>query len=482
MVGVALKFDLGRYHATPWGSNVNDGAVELPPSEWRLLRALYAVSRTNVRLHARGEAIDRALHTLAQAPPPLFKLPASTIAHTRHYLPSRNYSPTRQDETDRVLDAFCALDPDAEIEVWWRATLDEDAQAGLGAAASALGYLGRSESICSAVLLDEEELDEAKIPSRFNAIPAIDAEAMRLDGEWTRSIDLLCFDEAKDPLDTMTVSVGELRRERRLQPPGAHPVNYVFRAPDVSPSGRPRTFDRPTLARFRVVGGSRPSLYETVSIATVLRGALQSLYGRQNGHGTSPVFSGRDAENPRNDQHAHAHYLATPGEDGRRIEHLTVWAREGFGPDEVAALATLSRLSHWSFDDSLRVVLTALGRIGEMAIPDLLGPSTEWRSLTPFGLPRHPKRRGGRVVETPGDQIRREWSMRHPDQADTLVEVELVQERTWQQFKRTRPGTTRLGAPHVVGAKLRFAEQVDGPIALGVLSHFGLGLFVPEET
>ena len=43
---ITVHFDLGRYHATPWGRNVNEGTVEFPPSPWRVLRALYSVWKT----------------------------------------------------------------------------------------------------------------------------------------------------------------------------------------------------------------------------------------------------------------------------------------------------------------------------------------------------------------------------------------------------------------------------------------------------
>ena len=32
MLGLAIRFELGRYHATPWGSHVNDATVEWPPA------------------------------------------------------------------------------------------------------------------------------------------------------------------------------------------------------------------------------------------------------------------------------------------------------------------------------------------------------------------------------------------------------------------------------------------------------------------
>ena len=39
---IKLNFPAGRMHATPWGRHVNEGAVEWPPSPWRILRALVA--------------------------------------------------------------------------------------------------------------------------------------------------------------------------------------------------------------------------------------------------------------------------------------------------------------------------------------------------------------------------------------------------------------------------------------------------------
>jgi CRISPR-associated protein Csb2 len=473
MVGIAIAFDLGRYHATPWGSNVNDAAVEWPPSSWRLLRALYSVSRTNTRLHPQRNSIDRALCAVAQAPPPRFTLPPSTAAHTRHYLPSRIYSPTKRGETDRVIDAFRALDHTAEMQVWWEVALEDQVHAAFRAAVEALSYLGRSESVCSARILDS-----AEAPTLFDAIPAehMDTDAPATQG--SEILDLLCIDDAEDPIAALTASVGELRAVRMLQPPGTRFIPYIVRERNIDPYNDDTPHERPTLARFRVVGAARPSMQDAVAVGSALRDALQGRYGRRNNHASSPAFSGRNGDRPRTDQHAHAHYLATPGNnDARRVEYLTVWAPEGFDAKEIEALATLKRIRHWSFEETLQLVLTALGSAEMLGIPDLLGESSRWRSLTPFGLTRHPKRRGGRVLETPIDQIRREWALRHPEQAEALLEVKLLPPGRWLAYRRTRPGVSRLEAPRVVGAELRFAEPVQGPIALGALSHYGLGLF-----
>ena len=75
---VAVKFPLGRYHATPWDASVNEGRVEWPPSPWRILRALVSTFKTRlphlpedrvtpaVQQASRGTAHISASPTLAR--------------------------------------------------------------------------------------------------------------------------------------------------------------------------------------------------------------------------------------------------------------------------------------------------------------------------------------------------------------------------------------------------------------------------------
>jgi CRISPR-associated protein Csb2 len=78
---LVLTFPLRRYHATPWDRHVNEGAVELPPSPWRLLRMLYAVSQ--IRCPDIPEPIGHQLLS-DLAVPPTFYVPAHNISHSRH--------------------------------------------------------------------------------------------------------------------------------------------------------------------------------------------------------------------------------------------------------------------------------------------------------------------------------------------------------------------------------------------------------------
>ena len=472
MVGLAIGFDLGRYHATAWGAHVNEATVEWPPSPWRLLRALYAVGLTNLRLTAARADLERALVALVRARPPSFDVPASGAGHTRHYVPLAGHSPTKPGETSLVIDAFRALDPTLELRAWWDADLDEPAFAALDAAAAAVGYLGRSESVCTMRLLREPAHTER------DAVPVaeLDGDAGWLDAE---RVELLAVaEDVPNPLAVLGTSVTDLRRKRMLVPAGTRRVAYAVRSEaDIPVEAGASKATQPTIAHLRVAGGSRPALTDAVTVCNLLRSALQRRFDDERRGRRSAVFSGHDERGPRRDQHAHAHYLALPGRDRRRVNHLFVWAPEGFGPDEITAIAGLRVLRIRDAPEPFRVALVALGDADAIVLPELVGPHTAWRSLTPMALTRHAKRRGGRIVDGAEEQVVRELTLRG---FPAPAEVELLP-GAWMRFQTTRPGTARRGAPTVVGVRLRFADPVRGPIALGGLSHFGLGLFTAER-
>jgi CRISPR-associated protein Csb2 len=464
MIGLALRFELGRYHANPWGEHVNEGAVEWPPSPWRILRALYSVSRTHADLEEARDISDRALLRLLAAAPPTYTLPPSVEAHTRHFMPGRAWSPAKPRETRLIFDAFRAIAPEDEVVVWWEVDVPDEERAALAALVGRLGHLGRSESVCAARL----------VTGQVASTPVCARPAD--EGSGGDAIQLLC-PAPHATLRDLAVSVSELRRRRMALPHAAGRVTYSVEAPEPPVSGRPsRHVPLPELALLHMGGGNRPGIAEAVAIAQGLRAALQRRYDTDRAGVSSPTLSGRQADGPRADQHRHAHYLALPDAAGRRVERLVVWAPEGLGNDEVRALASLSRLRLRGAGE-LPVALAALGRASTMRLPELLGPARRWRSLTPFGLVRHPKLRAGRLQESPGDQVRLELRRRGlPDP----LSIELVR-GSWHRFRTARIGHSRLQRARAFGIALEFAEPVNGPIVIGALCHFGLGVFVPAQ-
>ncbi|MDQ6775323.1 MAG: type I-U CRISPR-associated protein Csb2 [Actinomycetota bacterium] len=464
MLGLEIRFDLGRYHANPWGSHVNEAATEWPPSPWRLIRALYSTARTNVSLAQSRTAIDRALQALLDAPPPVFELPAVSSAHTRHYMPKSSYSALHRGDTAKVLDGFMAVDPGATLTAWWDAALDAEAADALGVVARALGYLGRSESVCSARMV------AGAGPERTSAAPAESVEP----GDAWQLVDLLCPQRGQR-LEALAVSVTQLRKSRRLVPPGTRRVSYAVSRVEMPAS----TLEvkggdvHPTLAVFRLKGSGRPSITEAVAVGQALRNAVQSRYGARNSEAASPTFSGRQGVEPRSDQHRHAHYLALPDGASPRVGRLVVWAPEGFAAPEVEALASVGYLSMRGIPERLPAALVALATESELRLPELLGPARSWRSITPFGLVRHPKVRRGQVLDSPADQVRRELSKRRLPEPDEVT----LERGSWHRFRSSKVGQSRLERVSVFGISLRFSEPVPGPLTLGAFSHFGLGLF-----
>jgi CRISPR-associated protein Csb2 len=465
MIGLAIHFELGRYHATPWGAHVNEAAVEWPPSPWRVLRALYAVSRTNVGLHHHRAAIDAVLDALCASGPPIYELPTGAQAHTRHFVPQRSWSPAATGRTDRLLDGFLALAPDQELLVWWDVEVSAEHADALAAAARGLGHLGRSESVCSARMVSGAG------PSGPYAAPL----TQHIADDPGEIVSLLCPD-ADSSLEALSVSITDMRRERLLRPRATRMVRYTVPQDGAGKREQALRQERPTLAVMRLQGSHQPAITEAVSIGTSLRSALLGRFGRANDGASSGVLSGHSGKAPRRDQHRHAHYFALTEADGRRIDRIGVWAPEGLGPAEVGAIAGLAQLRRRG-EDPLSVALTALGDAGDMRLPELLGPARTWRCLTPFGLVRHPKRRAGRLLDTPQDQVRSEIAHRG---LPAPVEVRL-EAGSWHRFRSAKAGSSRLQQARVTGVVVTFAEPIRGPLMLGALSHYGLGLLVPEK-
>jgi len=463
VVGLAVSFHLGRVHATPWGAHVNEALIEWPPSPWRIMRALVAAGYAHAGLRGEQATLREALGALAAAPPPRYVVPPAAPAHTRHYYPLATWSPTNAGATSLVVDAFLAVAPDAELQVAWDADLPSDQRGVLARAAQAVGYLGRSESVCTMRVVDG-------LQGEANAVPAETDPAW---GSEARRVELWAVE--RDAVGALDVSISDLRRARRLMPDGVRRVPYLVLEPPAPPAAPPAAQGAPTLAHLRVHGGSRPSLHEAITVAYVLRAALQRRYDDVVG-GASSVFSGHKPDGtPRDDQHRHAHYLVGADRGARRADHLWIWAPGGLGDDEVAAIASLRRLRFRDQPEPVRVGLAALGDVRTLVIPQLVGPSATWRSATPFVLPRHPKRRAGRIVEGPVEQIARELAYRGLPEPES---IDLVP-GAWSAFTLTRPGVSRRSARRAVGAVIRFPRPVLGPIAIGAHSHFGLGRFEP---
>ena len=551
MIVISFQFLAGRYHATPWGRHVNEGAVEWPPSPWRILRALVATWKRTLPELAE-EDVKPIFETLAKLPE--FVLPAAATGHTRHYMPwHKGWKQDAPLPRTKVFDTFVALGSDARLLARWPdASLSAAQRTILASILANLGTLGRAESWCSASLEDDETVAQS-MQGASMSVP-VTQESLVHNEDLVR---VLCPDPSSaftdefvvrkaststgrgaskvvsetrssiyDPSWNMCMETLQLHKERWSDPPGSVWVQYTrsrncFNIDSSDRRGYRAPVARPQLVRFALDSTVLPLATETLPVAEAARRALiyrlagvrgQERYGHawsreQHKAGVQPVsldsvLSGKDASGAPRQGHAHAYFLPSDEDGDGRLDHLTVFARDGFDPSEMQAMDGLRVIRPHGQDNTdhpLRVLLVGASRISQPGCR-LVDASQEWISVTPYLATRHAKARGRDRIEFGSLQAKTEFLMADlrtqlglwvtaggsglPD-----VEIEPLMRdgcfrvaNRWSpiQFNRQRAKQGDDGHQRLAGAfRIKFSHEQCGPIALGFGSHFGLGLFVP---
>lgn len=488
---IALSFLSGRFHATGWGRHVNEAAPDWPPAPWRLLRALVAVWKRKLAGDALvNEHFPSALAKLTA--PPLYKLPPATLAHTRHYLTQKS----KAENPDLVFDGFIALTPGAEVGVLWPdAELTAAEQEALGRVLARLNYLGRAEAWCAARLANWETLDGALCAW----VDTVTGEIHGPTADRTESVRLLCpapdtwnqwsygrDAHQPDPQWNLLAETADMQDEGWSDPPGSRWVTYLRPAHVLGPSlparrRAAREQARPQLLRFALDGPVLPRVTETVYVAELARRRIQGIFGKLFNGQVSSVFSGKQDNGAPLLEHRHAFFLPVDEDRDGWLDHLLLYAAQGFGASELQAVDRW-RKTRGPAGVELNVIW--------LGVEDQLPTARVWRSATPFVATRHYKKRGAKRDSFPPDQLpavnlREHLKQRgYPELAAQPRPLEFLMldghPLAWRNFRQERVfGNGRRGNAPGKGFEIEFVEPVTGPIALGYACHFGLGLFVP---
>lgn len=559
MIALRLCFPARRYHATPWRRHVNEAAIAWPPEPVRILRALIACHHRKAdKMQFSDDALAGLIDTLASQLP-IYRLPQAVLAHTRHYMPA----PVK---TTLVFDAFARFDADEPLIVGWPGlSLSPEQLAHLDHLVTRLGYLGRAESWIEAEVFEWSGDSANAKPRNHNGegngrasdpefrlvslYAPLSPEAYRKRRErlihdererrragWMKKgqpTDRALEKDMRDFLATLperlasalAVDTSDLHAARWSDPPACRKVLYT--APELasvwrgSRRRRTRTRPNPTVARFVLAGRPRPRIEEAVKIGELMRLAALAQFGWEKDEASGrwrpkapPVISGRDAQNrPLKDaEHRHAFWLPEDADEDGEIDHVVVYARDGFDHEIRSKLDQITRLwiekpgKDGEGDDTdltarkeWRLALEGFGMPKDFRDASrLLSSSRTWDSVTPFlaaghlkagGYPaevrRLLKRRGlpdptsitflrpqsSSVVDADGDA--------HAKDIGVWVRGRLRCAIHFYRF-RSRGGERQ---PDTIGTflRLQFAEPVEGPLALGYACHFGLGLFAAGE-
>lgn len=334
---IALRFLVGRYHATPWDRQVNEAEVEWPPSPWRLLRALIAVWHRKVSPSGDGEEVLESLVQYLAGSLPHYRLPRATTAHSRHFMPEGRYiSGVPSKNRTLVFDAWAAIDRDEELVVVWPdVELPEAEQALLAELLAGLGYLGRAEGWVEARVLDAADeaaftsLDDdhrASAANPWDCLPAALAGEGALErGEMIRlpvplsaesyerwraeQIQEQALDakRLKMParrllqtlppslLDVLRLETADVRNSGWSVPPGVRFEAYCRRSDAFDPHGfshrssesrswgaSGRGLEQSTTVRLSIGGRPRPRIVDAIRVGEVMRVALISNTDRRS--------------------------------------------------------------------------------------------------------------------------------------------------------------------------------------------------------
>ena len=478
MVLIELQFPAGRYHATPWGRNVNEGEVEWPPSPYRLARALVDVWKRR-RPDWREERVKCLLEALSA--PVRFYLPPASAAHTRSYLSSNERDPLSK---QLIFDAFVVLDRQSRVLMGYECDLSPESIYDLSSLLEELNYFGRSESWVRATVAEE-------IPDvEWNSIPAPGNTAAQ-DGDIIRLACLVSpkvYEESAYQPDVYTwihalcLTTRDLLNEGWSDPPALRWADFV--RPKYALQPKPIK-DTPPLqqqfrcAKYALSSKVLPTIKETVSFAERIRAHLMGIHRRiKNGDPTliSPIFSGKGPNGKPLKDHRHAFFLPLDEDGDGRLDHLLVSTAEPFDNSELTAIDRLR--SVWQPDGrpDVQFVLVSLSDDSP------LQRSNKWVSATPFVTSRHYRKGRGTYHEWLSGEILKECSFHGLPVPSTVewVPYTLHTQRSirWMEFIRSRKNTSTLRGH---GCILEFDEPVKGPFAIGSGCHFGLGLFVKYE-
>ena len=512
---IELRFPAGRFHATPWGRHVNEGAVEWPPSPWRILRALIATWYLKVSPEEAPEPMMRKLIQALTQESPACQLPPASLGHTRHYMPIIEGS---NQKTTKVFDTFIHLV--GPLRVKWEAALSSDQRRVLGLLCDRLVYFGRAESLVEASLLPDDATFAANarllpenepLPPAHELVRVLAPQSEEAFQAWRATLATTSA-AADDPAQPKTKKVGrrnagpklptdifealhadtgDLQADGWTLPPGARLADYVRREDcfDLAPIRSQPRLSRPTVARFAVASAVLPRITRAVSVAERVHQALVARFK----DGPAPaVFTGLGLDGKPQAGHHHAFIFCEANGARDAVTHVTVFARDGFDAPARRAIESLQRVwGHGGHD--LQLVLLGFGDTHTFSDCRLFAKSRVWRSLTPFVATRHPKaHRDGRPkldangwpIGSPPHDLRRllaEASLPLPQKTEPMEAIPIGSRRLRPlEFQSQRFHGNGLRGGHSGAAfRLTFAEPISGPLAFGYGAHFGLGLFVP---
>jgi CRISPR-associated protein Csb2 len=480
-----VKYINGRVHGTPWGTSHNEGVVEFPPSPWRILRSL--VSTWFERSQEVPEATVRSLVDALSRVAPSYSVPKFSQAHVRHYLPESAHLQGMSTSTAKVLDAFGVVNQSDALYITWPielSTLEREALANL---ANQLPYLGRAESLVQARLLPAGEVVPANSESRtISTVPNNQPNASPIR---------LLSPSAETDWDSLILIPWKLRNQGYVRPPGTKQVNYFADRPLEWKPGRASSSAKPrvNVIEWSIQGQGKIPLTSALLYCELVRQEVLGFCKRKSVQLDWRIIG---KEEGQQSQRHHEHIYFLPVSKNGFLSGIQAWLPKGVAGDAsieeatVRSFSSLTKIADQPLQGrnrsdlpdfrEVRVFLQHTGIAATPKTPSFSG-SALWETLTPYAPPRH-LRSDNRFERSLYASVRKDLAeLGHPEPIDVELQKVSAQGFHALDFRRhraTKNEKLRDGRP-AFHLRLKFAEEVSGPISIGTHSHFGLGHFVP---
>lgn len=481
MVVIELRFPAGRFHATPYGRNVNEGIPEWPPSPYRLARALLDTC-FRMAPEMQGQRLEKVLDIIAAKVS--YVLPKAAGGHIRYYQNENLFDRLKK---QKIFDPFVAINRKDYVLMLFDCEPEREALFDLKHLLGFLNYLGRSESWVSARLaqstVEEVNCSECSVEDCISTDtaclkPRFEYEAMKnaFQQRGERSLDGMSWVEA------LCMGTSELKEEGWSQPPAMtlvtmHMPRNLLDSFDTAPEVPfPCGFKT---AWYSIDGKVRPLVTDTLIIAERVRRKLMGIHKYVMEGDPSKVslnFSGKNPDSSPVTGHGHCFYLPLDMDRDGRLDTLIITSNTPFNEDETEALNRLDSVWQEKGRGDLSLVLTRLSKENSGI------KGRVWESATPFVTSRHYRKGRGDFSEWLSRELTKELEFQDFPTPEGIENLRACTRSShsfhWVEFVRSRKNNVPLQG---YGFRISFPGEIQGPIAIGALCHFGLGVFLPEK-
>ncbi|EQD66191.1 hypothetical protein B1A_08231 [mine drainage metagenome] len=484
MLIISVEFLTGRFHANPWGRNVNEGVTEWPPSPYRIIRAVIdSWKRKCSDLDA--SRVEHLLELLSSAQPK-FYLPSAQESYIKVYMSQVS---TSIYDRQLVYDAFVVTNPSDKILLGWDdISLEPDDRKDLNQLLSRINYLGRSESWVRMKLHDSAEATKWNCFPVWSGSVVNDMHTLEVGTTMPKQEYVIRQKDSPKNLgwfDALAYSTKDILERNDSSPPAFKQHTYAISDTCFSVDRHPLTKQsnkKITSVLLGLESKILPLATETVVISERIHRKLLGIDKRISGEYSkvSSKFSGRDSEGKRLTGHRHIYIIPWDSNNDGRIDHVLITGKDEFNHSEIQSLNALTSIWQSGGKPDIKLVPIQWGMIEEISANF---KTTKFKSETPFLPTRHYRKGRGIFDQWLEQEVKHECKNHGYPEPVSVRRLDKLDKAGhsfhWIEFVRSRKGDQVASG---YGFEIVFSEPIFAPFAIGYGAHFGLGTFLPTKA